>query len=73
MRVLVSAREGMFLGIVSRDPGDSKSNRLHVNIFQFFFLSFEVYSLDSSKMNNKVPEVLNFNRSFLKLNRFICN
>jgi hypothetical protein len=29
--------------------------------------------IDSSKMIRNCPEVLNFNRLFLKLNRFICN
>ena len=37
------------------------------------FYSIEVYSIDSSKMIGKFPEVLNFNMSFLKLNRFIYN
>ena len=37
------------------------------------FDAFEVYSIDSSKTIGKFPEVLNFNRSFLELNRFICN
>ena len=64
---------GKFLGIVRQDPSDSESNRLHVDIFQFCSLSFEVYSIDSSKMIGKFPEVSNFNRLNLKLNRFICN
>jgi hypothetical protein len=29
---------GKFLGIVSQDPNDSKSSRLHVDIFRFFFI-----------------------------------
>ena len=64
---------GKFLGIVGQDPSDSKSNRLHVDIFRFCFHSFEVYSIDSSKMIGNSPEVSNFNRLNLKLNRFICN
>ena len=28
---------GKFLGIVSQDPSDSRSNRLHVDIFRFCF------------------------------------
>ena len=31
-----------FLGIVGQDPSDSKSNWIHVDIFRFFFHSFEV-------------------------------
>ena len=62
---------GKFLGIVGRDPSDSKSNWLHVGIFRFCFPSFEVYSIESSKMISNSPEVLNFNRLFLILNQ--CN
>ena len=64
---------GIFLGIVDKDPSDSKSNRLHVDIFRFCFHSFEVYSIDSSKMIGNSPEVSNFNRLllFLNLNRLI--
>ena len=63
---------GKFLDIVSQDPSDSKSNRLHVDILWFCFHSFEVlYFIDSSKMIGNPPEVANFNRLFLKLNRFI--
>jgi hypothetical protein len=29
---------GKFLGIVGQDPSDSKSNRLHVDIFHFSFI-----------------------------------
>ena len=65
-----------FLGIVGQDPSDSKSNRLHIDIFRccfHSFESFEVCSIDSSKMISNSPEVSNFNQLFLKLNRFICN
>ena len=48
--------------IVGQDRSDSKSNRLHVDIFQFYFHSFEVYSIDSSKMISNFSEVSNFNR-----------
>jgi hypothetical protein len=50
--------------IVSQDPSDSKSSRLHVDdIFWFFFYSFEVYSsMDSCKMIGDSPEVSNFNQ-----------
>jgi hypothetical protein len=66
---------GKSSGIVGQDPSDSKSNRLHVDIFRLCFHSFEVYfSIDSSKTIGNTPEVSNFNRwLFLKLNRFICN
>ena len=62
-----------FLGIGSQDPSDSRSNRQHVDIFRFCFHSFEVYSIDSTKMFSKLPEVLNVNRLFLELYQFICN
>jgi hypothetical protein len=65
---------GKFLGIVGQDPSDSKSNRLHVDIFWVFFHSFEVYIfLDSSKMVSNYHDASNFNRLFLKLNQCICN
>ena len=73
-KVHISAREFSFWAYrVGQDPSDSESNRLHVDIFRFCFHSFEVYSIDSSKMIGNFPEVSNFNRLFLKLNRFICN
>ena len=55
------------MGRVGHDASDSKSNRLHVDIFRFCFHSFEVYSIDSSKMINKFSEVLNFNWVCLEL------
>ena len=62
-----SAREVVWAYRVGQDPSDSKSNRLHVHIFRFWcFHAFEVYSIDSSKMTGKLPDVLDFNR-------FICN
>ena len=64
---------GKFLGIVNQDPSDSKSNRLHIDIFRCYFYSFKIYYIDSSKMIGNSPEVSNFNRVFLKLSRFICN
>jgi hypothetical protein len=63
----------LFLGIVGQDPSDSKSSRSHADICQFCFHSFEVYSLYSSKMMCNAHEFSNFDRLFLKLNRFICN
>ena len=38
-----------------------------------FTLSIQLYSIHSYKMIRTSPEVLNFNRLFLKLNQFICN
>ena len=67
--VYTNARK--FLGIVGQDPSDSKSNQLHVDIFWFCFNSFEVYSIDSSKMIGNSLEISNFNLLFLKLNWFI--
>ena len=49
---------GKPLSIVSQDPSDSKSNRLHVDIFRFFSYSFEVYSIDSSQLVGDSPESL---------------
>ena len=61
---------GRFIGIISHDPRVSKSNRLH--FVNFCLLSeWEVYSIDSSVMVGKFPEVLNFNWLYLKLNWFI--
>jgi hypothetical protein len=71
--LIVYTNAWKFLGIVGQNPSDSKSNRLHVDIFRFCFDSFEVHSIDSSKMIGNSPEVSNFNRLFLKLNRFIYN
>ena len=50
---------------------DFKSNWFHVDHLLVLLSSIEVYSMiDSSKRIGKFPEVLNFNRFFLKLNRF---
>ena len=38
-----------------------------------FLYEIGVYSIDSSQIIGDFPAVLNFNRLFLKLNRFICN
>ena len=48
------------MGIVGQDPNDSRSNQLHVDIFHLCFHSFKVYSIDSDKMINDSPEVVNF-------------
>jgi len=65
---------GKFLGIVGQVPSVCKSSRLHVDILEFCFHSFEVYSsINSSKLIGNSPEVSNFNWLFLKLNRFVCN
>ena len=69
--VLVTLWSG--LQLVSQDPSDSKSNGSQVDIFRFPFNSFEVYSIDSSKMIGNSPEFSNFNQLFLKLNQLICN
>jgi hypothetical protein len=52
---------------------ESKSSRLHVDIFRFCFHSFELYAIDSSILIGNSPEISNFNRLFLKLNRYICS
>ena len=52
---------------------DSKSNRVTCTHVPVLLYSFEVYPIDSSKSVGDCPEVLNLNRLFLKLNRFISN
>jgi hypothetical protein len=55
-----------------KHPSVSKSNRLHVDTFQLFFIDVKCIPLDSSEMDGNFPEVLSSNWLFLKLNRFIC-
>ena len=64
---------GRIWGIIGQDPSDSKSNRHHVEIFRFLIDWFRYILQISSKMMGNFPEVLNFNRLFLKVNRFVCN
>ena len=52
----IGAVPGKFLGIVGQGPSDSRSNRLHVDIFRFCFHSFEVYFIDSSRMIGNSPK-----------------
>ena len=49
-----------------QDPSDSKSSQLHIRHLMAFLYSFEVYSIDSSKMIGNSYEVSNFNQLFLK-------
>ena len=42
---------------VGQDPSDSKFNWLHVRHLPILLCSFEVCSIDSSKMKGKFPEV----------------
>ena len=57
---------GRFLNIISQNPSVSKSNWLHVVIFQYFVIDLGIYSIDSSTMTGgNFPKVLNFNRLFL--------
>ena len=58
-------------GIFSQDTGVSKSNQLHVDIFQIFFINLRYNSIDSYKMISSFPKFLNFKPVILKLNRFI--
>ena len=65
---------GLFCPNCQSRSCDSKSNQWQVHIFWFCFHSFQVYSIDSSKMFGNFPhKVSDFNRLFLKLNRSICN
>jgi hypothetical protein len=57
----------------SRYPIVFKSNTLHAELFQVFFIESEYISIDPSKIVGYFPEVLNFNRLFLKLNWVVCN
>ena len=50
-----------------------ESNRLHVDILWVFLYEDGVYFINSSKMIGNFPAVSNFNRLFLKINRFICS
>ena len=50
-----------------------KSDRLHSVIFRYFFIKLRyIPSIPLFTIGNS-PEVSNFSRLFLKLNRFICN
>ena len=64
---------GRFLDMANWDPSVCKSNRLHVDILQVSFITLGISSKNSYKMIGNFPAVVNFNRLFLKLNRFICN
>jgi hypothetical protein len=55
------------------DPMVCKSNRFHVDIFRFISSNLRyVPYIPPSEMIGEFPEVLNFNRIFLELNRFVC-
>ena len=57
------------LGILGQDPSVvSKSYRLHVMIFRFFFNTLRYIPYIILKMVGKFFEVLNFNQLSLKLN-----
>ena len=64
---------GRFLGITGWDLSVCNSNRLHVDILRFSFTKLGYIPINSFKLTGNFPAVLNFNRFFLKLNRFICN
>ena len=64
---------GEIMGTINQNPNISKSNQLHVTIFCFFVITFEIYFIDFSKLINNFPETLKYNQSFLNLNRFIWN
>ena len=46
---------GSFLGIVSQDPSDSKSSRLHVDIIQFYMYICEQYVIRCHGSKNGHP------------------
>jgi len=62
-----------FLDKIRRYPSISKSNRLHVDIFWFSLLIWgTLHRFLKKKISTYIPEVLNFNWVFLKLNQLIC-
>ena len=71
---------GIFLGVLSQNPGVSKSNQLHVDSTGYMsakktsvlFIKLE-YIMYSSNTIGNFTEALNFNRLFLKLNWFTYN
>ena len=64
---------GRFLDIIGGDPSVSKSNRSHVDNFQFFFIKWGCFPINSSKLMGDFTEVLNFNWLSLKLHQFVCD
>ena len=64
---------GRLLGVIGWDPSVCKSNWLHVDILRFSFVKLAyILQIPQKCMMGNFPAVLNFNRLFLKLNRFIC-
>ena len=61
--------KGDFLGIIGQHPCVSNSNLLHVDMFWYFFI---IWGIDAFKVMGNFPDVLSFNRLFLKVNWFIC-
>ena len=59
------------LRIIGQDSSVSKSNRLHVDNFQLFFI--DERKVDCSKLIGNLPKVLNLSRLFVTLNRLICD
>ena len=49
---------GEIFGHNGQYPSVSKSDQIHVVIFQLFFIDFEVYSIDSSKVIGNFFKVL---------------
>jgi hypothetical protein len=64
---------GRFLGIISRDPSVSKTNRLRVDIFLGLRYWIGVYFVNFPTRIGSFLEVLKLNQSFFKPNRFIYN
>ena len=63
---------GMVFGHnIGQDPSVSNSNRLHVDIFRFFLISFRYVLWILLVLFGDFREVLNFEWLFFKLNRFI--
>jgi hypothetical protein len=52
---------GIILATIDQ-PSESKSNRLHVEIFRFLNLLIQACSTDSSKLMGNFPEVFNFSQ-----------
>jgi hypothetical protein len=70
----LSLSPGRFVGISGRDPTVSKVHLVHM-LASFAFslwINSRQIPVDSCRTIVNFPVVLNFNRLFLKLNRFIC-
>ena len=59
------------MSIIVQDPSVFKFIQLHVDIFRHFFIYFEIYSMDMSKMISHSLGVLKIQLVVFKLDQFI--